>query len=519
MSTVNPARPSSLFLEDANLIEAAVEATAQVGDDMRDDPIATSDTEAMKMIARRFLANSAPSLLEVLDKHPDINSTADRLIKIGRNISATMRYARLTAPDKGATGESLYAHYKDKIAGALQLLSEECKSLAEILKGEAPKVPKVRFGQTELEMPVVTLGCMRFQQSWNRGKPEDKVLDMSKVDDGCQKNLVEILRYAYQCGVNHIETAKSYGSSELQLGFALKELFESGEMKREDLIIQTKLPVTAANSIEEFKDAILKSIACLQLDYVDLFSVHGLNLQSHFDLLFNNPDGNMIEACNQLKKEGKIRHIGFSTHAPAKLIRKAVETDAFEYVNLHYQFCGSYTCTGDLEFAGNLSNVRLCHEKDMGVFIISIYDKGGRLYAPSNKLRDLCLPDMEPMTYGSVWMWQHSMFDEKKAPLHTFTVGAARPSDLDQPVLDAIQLLKDQDELAARRQRVTDRLSKAMEDALGKKWMETWHVGLPNAYESRFQTHLTGLVWTYNLVQAWGMLDFAKDRYGPMENN
>jgi predicted aldo/keto reductase-like oxidoreductase len=143
---------------------------------------------------------------------------------------------------------------------------------------------------------------------------------------------------------------------------------------------------------------------------------------------------------------------------------------------------------------------------------------GGRLYAPSNKLRDLCLPDMEPMTYASVWLWQHAIFDGMKAPIHTFTVGAARPSDLDQSVLASLLLLQNQEDVAERRQRVTDRLSKAMEEALGKKWVETWHTGLPNAYESKYQTHHTGIVWTYNLIKAWGMLDFAKDRYGPMEN-
>jgi aryl-alcohol dehydrogenase-like predicted oxidoreductase len=380
MSTANPIKQKSLFLKEAAFIDAAIEATSHFGDDLKDDPKATDDTEAMIAIARRFLTKSAPSLLEVLDKHPDLKSTADRLIKIGRNVSSTLRNARRSASSLALTekskGESIYSYSKEKIDASLRLLADECMGLADLLKGEAPKVPKVRFGKTALQMPVVTLGCMRFQQSWNRGSAEKQVLDMTKVEDECQKNLVEILRYAYQCGVTHIEAAKGYGSSQLQLGFALKEMFDSGEIKREDLIIQTKVPVSSSMSIQDFKDLILDSIKLLQLDYIDLFSVHGLNFQQDFDLLFSNPKGNLIEACKQLKQEGKVRHVGFSSHAPAKLIEKAIETDAFEYVNLHHQFCGSYTCTGDLELGGNLSNVRLAHEKDMGVFIISAYDKG-----------------------------------------------------------------------------------------------------------------------------------------------
>ena len=73
------------------------------------------------------------------------------------------------------------------------------------------------------------------------------------------------------------------------------------------------------------------------MDYVDLFSVHGLNTDDHLDWLFNHGEkGNLIDAVRELKKEGKIRWIGFSTHAPAHIIKKAIETDAFDYLNCKY---------------------------------------------------------------------------------------------------------------------------------------------------------------------------------------
>jgi len=498
----------------SSLVQAAVAATSPATAKMEQDSALTakkiSETvEDITAIARTLLESACPSLLTVLDAHTDKKSAEDRLIKIGRNaFSSVLRY--------GANGTNADA---TKLEAALTLLTEEANQLATILEGKTTlKVPTVRFGKTELQMPIVTLGCMRFQQSWNRGKA-DTVLDISQVKDDCQENLVEILRYAYQCGVRHIETAKGYGSSQLQLGFALKQLFDSGEIKREDLIIQTKLPVGSTPAA--YRDQILASIKLLQLDYIDLFGVHGVNFQSDYDTLFDNPKGNSCEALTELKQKGKIRHVGFSTHGPAKFIRKVIETDFFDYINLHYQWCGSYTASGDLEDAGNLANVRLAHEKDMGIFIISVYDKGGKLYMPSNKLRDLCLPDMEPMTYGSVWLWQHEMFDAQKAPAHTFTVGAARPSDLDQPIISALALAGEKstaNDLAERRERVTTRLNQAMVDALGQEWMDTWNKGLLNAHDSKYQTHHTGLVWCYNLIKGWGMIDFAKDRYGPMEN-
>lgn len=432
-------RQKSLHLKESAFYEAAIGATSCHGDDLNDDPNALNDTDKMAAIGRSFLEQMAPSLLQVLDRHPDSKSTLDRLVKIGRNISCTLRHQRRSSlllprssQQKELTESQDYTYPINVIDSSLGLLADECSDLAELLRGKAPKVPRVRFGKTELHMPVVSLGCMRFQQSWNRDG--QKVLDMVDVDNECQENLVRILEYAIECGVNHIETAKGYGSSQLQIGYALKSLFDSGVALREDLIIQTKGGVSSSMTIADYKQQILDSIDLLQLDYVDLFSMHGLNTQAEYDLLFNNPKGNLIIALQELKQEGKIRYFGFSTHGPADLIRKAIETDVFDYVNLHYHFCGSYTTTGDGDCGGNLSNIRLANKKDMGVFIISAYDKGGRLYAPSNKLRSLCLPDMEPITYGSIWLWHHALHDPENASIHTLVVGAARPSDLDQPV-------------------------------------------------------------------------------------
>jgi predicted aldo/keto reductase-like oxidoreductase len=72
----------------------------------------------------------------------------------------------------------------------------------------------------------------------------------------------------------------------------------------------------------------------------------------------------------------------FSTHGPLEVILAAIETDLFESINLHYYYFNQR----------NEPAVQLAHEKDMGVFIISPSDKGGMLYTPSQKLKQLCDP-------------------------------------------------------------------------------------------------------------------------------
>ena len=374
------------------------------------------------------------------------------------------------------------------------------------------QVPKVRFGKTELQMPILTLGCMRFQQEWG-----PRVANMNMVDSDCQDNLVRILKRAIcEFGINHIETARGYGSSELQLGVALKQLFDTGVVKREDLIIQTK--VGACSTAKEFRETLEKSFSLLKLDYIDLFAIHGLNLPHQYDWVFNNGDnGNCMDVIREFVAAGKIRHIGFSTHAPADLIRKCIETDAFSYVNLHYHYFGSYTTTGFGPSKGNLDNIRLLKEKDMGVFSISAYDKGGKLYQPSNKLRSLTLPDLEPIAFGTAWLWTHDQHEG--SPIHTTVCGAARPADLDQGAVAAYQLSQDSDKFRAKVQVVTARLEQAKLDALGQEWLDTCYDGIPKSHESKFAVEHNQILWCYNLIKAFGMHAFAKDRYGSLQGN
>ena len=91
------------------------------------------------------------------------------------------------------------------------------------------ELPCRRFGRTNLEMPILSLGGMRFQKSWNE-------LTFSEISQEEQKKVENILNLANRFGFNHVETAKYYGTSEVQLGMAFKSI------KKIPKIIQTKIP-------------------------------------------------------------------------------------------------------------------------------------------------------------------------------------------------------------------------------------------------------------------------------------
>ena len=222
-----------------------------------------------------------------------------------------------------------------------------------------------RFGKTEENISVITLGGMRFKSGWN---PPRSHLPAESV-----QNCIEITRQALQLGINHIETAHGYMKSENLYGVALKEL----GVPRENFKMMTKgAPMTG----EETRALVEDQLTSLKLDHLDFYGWHGINNEERLKAAVK--PGGPVEALHRLREEGLIRHIGFSTHASLDIILQALNTDLFSFVNLHYYYF----------FQRNLAAVQLAGEKDIGVFIISPNEKGGLLWNPSDKVEEICHP-------------------------------------------------------------------------------------------------------------------------------
>src|SRR3954447_19165023 len=119
-----------------------------------------------------------------------------------------------------------------------------------------------RFGRTGLNMPVISCGGMRYQYKWEDVKPKE-------IPPDNQANLEATIHRALELGINHIETARGYGTSEMQLGNILPKL------PRNKMIVQTKVAPFAKP--REFVETFEKSMRNLKLDHVDLLSIHGIN--------------------------------------------------------------------------------------------------------------------------------------------------------------------------------------------------------------------------------------------------
>lgn len=330
------------------------------------------------------------------------------------------------------------------------------------------------FGRTNLQMPVISCGGMRYQHKWSD-------VDWKEVPADNQANLEATIHRAIELGINHIETARGYGSSEMQLGRVLPKL------PRNKIIVQTK--VAPVETQKEFFRTFEQSMKYLQLDHVDLLSIHGVNNAEMLDYTIRK--GGCLEAARHIQKQGRARFIGFSTHAPLKQILRAIETDGFDYINLHWYFVNQLTWPA----------VEAAAARDMGVFIISPNDKGGKLYTPPKKLVELCRP-LSPMQFND-------LFCLNRPQVHTLSCGASRPIDFDEHV----KALDWCDRIPETIAPIEKRLREEMTRALSREWCERWHEGIPDYTEVPGQVNLFEILRLWTFAKSLDLVDWGKFRY------
>ena len=289
---------------------------------------------------------------------------------------------------------------------------------------------------------------------------------------------------AVDLGINHLETARGYGNSEQYLGAALRQL----SLPRSQLYITTKiLPCASAVQMEQ---EINESLKRLGLDYLDSLAIHGLNTWEHLAWV-RSPNGCM-QAVQQALADGRVQHVGFSTHAPLELILEAISTDLFEFVNLLYSYF----------FQRNAPAIALAHQKGLGIFIISPADKGGLLYTPPPLLEQICQP-FSPLELN----YRFLLSDPR---ITTLSVGPAHPEELEVPLAMA-----DRNEPLLAEERATfDRLDAQQQAALGSDRCSQCYACLPCPVE----IHIPEVLRLRNLAIAYDMNQFGQYRYRMFEN-
>ena len=237
---------------------------------------------------------------------------------------------------------------------------------------------------------VFTLGTMRATES--------------------SEKMYEIIKKAYYAGINHIETAPSYGEAEKFIGNALNRLDEFEKISKKNWVITTKfLP---KGNLKELKKNFFHSLRNLKVKRINNLSIHGLNLFEHLEWVLKGEGQKFIK---WLFKNNLIDQIGFSSHGEFQLINNAIDTGVFNFCSLHLHLLDQ----------SKFPLARKALEMKMGVMAISPADKGGKLYLPSNILSEASKP-FQPLEIAYRFLLSQG--------ITTLSLGAYKTNDFDLPI-------------------------------------------------------------------------------------
>lgn len=315
-----------------------------------------------------------------------------------------------------------------------------------------------RFGKTEMKLSVLTLGLMRY---------------MSDDPD----RSAAVVRRAVELGINHLETARGYGTSEELLGHALKTI------DRSKVYVTTK--IGPRKTYDEFMKQFETSMTKIGIDVLDNLDIHGPNNEEKFRMAVD--EKGTYKAVRKLMDAGTVKHIGFSTHGKTDILLKLVNTQMFESINLHYYWF----------YQVHEPVIARAAELDMGVFIISPNEKGGMLFKATESLLKLSGP-FHPMNLAQRWL----LSDPR---IHTLATGPAVPEELDQHMVIANEI----GPLTDEEQATLSRWENAHRERLGTDFCTQCQECLPCPEE----IDIPEILRLRNAAVAFDMTEYGSFRY------
>lgn len=228
------------------------------------------------------------------------------------------------------------------------------------------------LGNTGLRVSAIALGCEGFM-----GQTEEQV-----------RNGMD---FAIGKGINFMDIYSSNPDLRSNIGKALTG-------RREQFIIQGHLCTTwedgqylRTRDIEKTIASFNNQLTQLNTDYLDIGMIHYIDAEQDFQEVFNGP---VIQLALQLKEEGRIRHLGVSSHNPV-IARKIVETGLVDVLLFSINPCYDMQppsediedLWADENYAHALHNIdpererlyELCEQKGVGIDVMKVYGGGDLL--------------------------------------------------------------------------------------------------------------------------------------------
>ena len=180
-------------------------------------------------------------------------------------------------------------------------------------------------------------------------------------------NAGEMIDYAMKSGINYYDTAYGYhgGNSESVVGELLKKY------DRSSFFLASKFPGYDLANMPKVKEIFEEQLEKCQVEYFDFYMFHNV-CEMNVDAYLN-PEYGIFDYLMEQKKNGKIRHLGFSTHGDIECMTKFLEA-----YGENMEFCQIELNYFDYRFQNGKGKVELLDEWNIPVWVMEPV-RGGQL--------------------------------------------------------------------------------------------------------------------------------------------
>jgi predicted aldo/keto reductase-like oxidoreductase len=240
-------------------------------------------------------------------------------------------------------------------------------------------------------------------------------------------------------GVNYVDTAVPYhmGASEPFLGRTLRDGY------REKVHLATKLPHWHVRTREDMDTALGSQLDRLRTDRIDYYLVHNLAVLSWNRL----KEGGFEDFVRKTKADGRIRHIGFSSHCGRDDFQRILDDFPWEFCQIQLNYL-------DEESQAGLAGLEYAHARGVGVVVMEPLRGGGLGQARSPEVRslwDTAPVKRTPAEWALRWVWNRpevsvvlsGMNEEAHIDENLRVAGEARPESLSEIEIALISSVRD----------------------------------------------------------------------------
>ncbi len=197
--------------------------------------------------------------------------------------------------------------------------------------------------------------------------------DNSKIDEAA---VAEMVAYAMEKGINYYDTAFGYhdGQSEIVMGKVLNQY------PRENYYIATKFPGYDVSNMEKVAEIFEKQLEKTGMEYFDFYLFHNVN-ETNIDGYLN-PEYGIFAYLMEQKKNGRIKHLGFSTHGSVETMTRFLEAYGKDM-----EFCQIQLNYIDWTFQNDKEKIELLSSYNIPVWVMEPL-RGGKLAVIDDEYMD-----------------------------------------------------------------------------------------------------------------------------------